>query len=127
MSKLDSICETVSFNVTVDTDITPPIFIFYNSDGEATNGSVTFKVPEGSTTQVIYNLTTSGFTFVDPIVTNNFDNDTSYAISDNNQTLTITDDVATKQTIGLQLVVENSNGQKFASPDPRIKNRPSNT
>lgn len=119
-----SISETITFSVTVDTEISPPVFIFYNDENQATDGSVTFKVKEGETTQVIYNLATSGFEFIDPIVTNNFDNDTSYAISNNNQTLTITDEVVTKQTIGLQLVVQNGSGQKFASPDPKLKNRP---
>jgi hypothetical protein len=114
----------IKFQVEVDINVIPPIFTFYNEKGQPTDGSVTTEVNEPIT--ITYTLKSSGFTFTTPSITNNFDNDVTYNIQEGGQQLIITDSAQDKINMGLQLIVtENSTGQRYASPDPRIKNKPS--
>ncbi|GLR69536.1 DP-EP family protein [Agaribacter marinus] len=114
----------ILFNTTIETSITPPIFTFYNEDSIATNGSV--EVECGKKAQIIYTLDTPGYFFTQPVITNNFNNDICYTIENKGETLVITFHPETDhEDIGLQLVVQNtSTGQKYASPDPRIRANP---
>lgn len=113
----------ISFQVTVDSSIIPPVFTYYNDEHQASNGSVT--VYGGEETQIIYTLATPGFFFTVPAITNNFHADVHYAIAAQGQQLIIVDKGTFPEDIGLQLIVEQtSTGQRYASPDPQIKNVP---
>jgi hypothetical protein len=117
----DKIVTKIKFKVAVDTSIIPPVFTFYNEENQATNGSVTAY--SGEETQIIYSLPAADFFFVTPFITNNFNEDFYHRISAERQTLIIIDKGEYEDNIGLQLIIEQqSTGQRFASPDPRIKN-----
>lgn len=116
----DTTVSKFKFQVTVDTSVIPPIFTFYNEQHQATNGSVNVKEMKS---KIIYNLATPGFFFVAPAITNNFYADVCASIAEEGQQLIISDKAERKEDIGLQLIIENvSTGQRYASPDPRIKN-----
>lgn len=114
----------INFQVTVDTSIIPPIFTFYNDSQQATNGSVT--VYGGEETHIVYTIATTGFFFTPPAITNNLHGDVHYGIANAGQQLIIVDQGKVAEDIGLQLIVEHTaSGQRYASPDPKIKNVPS--
>lgn len=114
----------IQFNVAIDISVIPPIFTFYNNDNQATDGSVTTTINDPIT--ITYTLQTAGFSFIKPSITNNFDGDVTYSIPEGNQQLIITDTAQDNINMGLQLIVSaDGSGQCYASPDPRIKNKPS--
>ena len=116
--------KTVNFRMTIDMDIIPPLYTYYNNDNQPTNGSVTTTC--GDPVNIIYTLGTSGFQFLDPAITNNFDCDISFEISEDKQTLTILNSAEHVDKVGIQFIVQDlSTGQKYASPDPRIRSKPS--
>ena len=114
--------EHIKFHVTVDTTIIPPIFVFYNEKKQATNGSVTVH---GETTEIHYTLETAGLFMQQPAINDDFLHDISFTIVDEGKTLIIQDEGKRgNEEVGLQLVVENvQTGQRYASLDPRIKNK----
>jgi hypothetical protein len=114
----------INFQVTVDINIIPPIFTFYNSQQQATNGSVTVYC--GEETHIVYHLSSPGFCFIQPAITNNFHGDVHYGVAEQGQRLIIVDQGKVAEDIGLQLIVEHvASGQRYASPDPQIRNIPS--
>ncbi|MFC3120278.1 DP-EP family protein [Agaribacter flavus] len=117
----------IKFGTTVDTSIVPPIFTFYNEDNQATNGNVT--VYHGEKASIDYTLDTPGYYFVVPAITNNFNQDVEYVISEKAQKLSISfTPSADYEDIGLQLIIQHiCTGQKYASPDPKIKAKPGRT
>ena len=109
----------VNFQVTVDSKIIPPIFTFYNSHQQATNGSITEYCKEE--THIEYHLESPGFSFSPPALTNNFHGDVHYGIAEEGQQLIIVDQGKVAEDIGLQLIVEHvAGGQRYASPERKL-------
>jgi hypothetical protein len=109
-----------TFEVSVDISVSPATYS-YTESGEPSNGSVSVTVPN---TKIVYQLVTEGLTFTDPLITDDPDGDLTYEISNGNRTLTITDSDADKEAICLKLVVQDSAGTTYTSPDPSIDNKP---
>jgi len=119
----DTTTTKIKFQVTIETKTIPPIFTFYNEQHQATNGNATTYC--GEETYINYTLSTPDFFFVAPFITNNVNGDFHYGISEQGQKLIIVDNGQYTDAIGLQLIVEQqSTGQRYASPDPKIANRP---
>ncbi|WP_428242663.1 DP-EP family protein [Gynuella sp.] len=114
--------QQVKFKVTVDTSIIPPIFVFYNENKQITNGSVTVQ---GCPTEIYYTLESPGYFMQKPAINDDFNSDISYTFQDNGKTLVLMDQGSrSNEDVGLQLIIENiQTGQRYASPDPRIKNK----
>lgn len=126
---------TIPFTVKVLTDVIPTVFTYENEDCVLTDGSVTTFV--GDKTIIVYTLDNPSedekLSFVEPIITNNFQDDVSFKISTSkheNDTLSLIDNGKYPESVGLRLVVKSTvtvggeiHIQKFASPDPQIKAR----
>ncbi|AJQ93456.1 DP-EP family protein [Gynuella sunshinyii] len=114
--------QQIKFNVTVDTSVIPPIFVFYNENKQPTNGSVTVH---GEPTEICYVLESPGYFMQKPAITDDFNHDITFTFEDNGKTLVLVDQGSRdNEDVGLQLVVESvKTGQRYASPDPRIKNK----
>lgn len=114
-----------SFTVSVTITNGQATFVIYDQSGEPTEGPVEVTVHN---TQIVYTLVNNndGLIFVAPEITDDPNNDLSYALSDGDQVLTITDTDADNENICLKLVVAKSSDPSvtFTSPDPQIKNIP---
>jgi hypothetical protein len=100
-----------------------------------TDGEATFSyIPEGPyQVSVSTNLafTLSGtcnptLSFLDPLMSYvpvDASRDITPDISEDKQILTLCDTDIDEETIGVQLVVQDSHGNNYASPDPKIINR----
>ena len=123
MSNTDA--PTFNFTVAVNIEVSPATFTIFDSTGSPTTAPVEVTV---NNTQIVYTLVdnTQDLIFVQPDISDDPNNDLSYVISSDGQTLTITDSDVDQENICLKLVVAQSTTPTvtYTSPDPTIKNRP---
>lgn len=98
------------------------------------NGEASFSyAPDGpysvtETTDVVFTLSgcVPDLAFKNPLISYvpvDASRDITPVLSNGNQTLTLSDTDADSETIGIQLVVQDTYGNTYASPDPKIINR----
>ena len=110
--------ETINIAVTVNISAGLPSFS-YSPDGS-------IIVTEAS--DVIFTLTDCNprLSFASPLISYvpvDAPRDINSNLTNENQTLTLSDTDADIETIGIQLVVVDAYGNAYASPDPRIINK----
>ena len=116
---------TIRFELTVRDDLHPVCFVYEDQDGQLTDGSVNTIIGEPVT--ITYSLSNQDFTFDKPLVTNNFNSDISFQLSDDKKSIEILNKATNTDFVGIRLVVERgSDNKKFATPDPKIKSTPRN-
>lgn len=110
----------MSENISVTVNITEGVASFsYLPDGPiivTENTDVVFTL-SGCNPAVIFEAPLISYVPVDA------SKDITASLSNENQTLTLSDTDADSETIGVQLVVQDIYGNTYASPDPKIINR----
>lgn len=109
------------FTVSVNTDSTPPQYTIYDTSGNTSSGNVT--VTESSS-MIMYTLTedSNHLQFVGPIVSDDLDNNLSYSITENGQTIIFVDSDSTSESICMKLVTA-PKANVYVSQDPQILNK----
>lgn len=114
----------ILYTVEVNIDTSPATYTYKDAEGNQSDGSPTVTV---ANTDIIYTLDTSGLIFLAPQISEDTGGDLTWSISEDKQSLTISDTDADAEEPCLILVVATSSdpGTPYPSPDPRIKNKPS--
>lgn len=113
----------ISYTVYVDISTDPATYTYTDSQGSPSDGSPTVTV---SNTNIVYTLGTSGLIFLAPQISDDTGGDLTWSISEDKQTLTISDTDADAEEPCLIIVVatESEPGTPYPSPDPKIRNKP---
>ena len=109
------------FMVSVDTKSDPARYTIYDLSGAPTSGNV--NVTELNT-MIMYTLNedSSDLQFVGPLVTGDIDNDLTYSITADGQSIIFVDSDATTENICMKLVTAPKKNV-YTSQDPQIINR----
>ena len=112
------------FMVSVFTDETPPRYAIYDTSGNPATGNVT--VTESSS-MIMYTLKkeSSDLQFVGPVISGDLDNDLTYSITEDGQTIIFVDSDSATESICMKLVTA-PKSSVYTSQDPQIINKQKN-